>query len=108
MRVAAFQSKCFPAYRLALYEGATAITDKLGELTGNCVRLAPRYFPKRQIRPGNGNMPKIIWSCSDCGTVLPLWQIKCTNCHRLALSWLHLILASGTALSAVVLLLKIL
>jgi len=53
-------------------------------------------------------MPKIIWSCSDCGTVLPLWQIKCTNCHRLALSWLHLILASGTALSAVVLLLKFL
>jgi len=53
-------------------------------------------------------MPKIIWSCSDCGTVLPLWQIKCTNCHRLALSWLHVILASGTALCAGVLLLKIL
>jgi hypothetical protein len=67
-----------------------------------------RYFSERQIKPGNGKMPKIIWSCSDCGTVLPLWQIKCTNCHRLALSWLHLILASGSALSVVVLLLKIL
>jgi hypothetical protein len=36
---------------------------------------------------------KIIWSCSNCGTVLPLWQMKCSNCHRLALSWLHLIVA---------------
>jgi hypothetical protein len=35
MRVAAFQSKCFPAYRLALCEGATVTTDKRGELTGN-------------------------------------------------------------------------
>ena len=32
---------------------------------------------------------RIIWSCSECGQVLPLWQFKCTNCHRLALSWLH-------------------
>lgn len=22
-------------------------------------------------------MSKIIWSCSNCGTVLPLWKIKC-------------------------------
>ena len=36
---------------------------------------------------------RIIWSCSECGTVLRLWQVKCTNCHRLALSWLHLIVA---------------
>ena len=36
---------------------------------------------------------RIIWSCSECGTVLPLWRVKCTNCHRLALSWLHLIVA---------------
>ena len=34
---------------------------------------------------------KIIWSCSNCGTVLPLWQTKCSNCHRLAVSWLHVI-----------------
>jgi hypothetical protein len=75
--------------------------------------IAPRSMntalrSERQIGCGDGKMPKIIWSCSDCGTVLPLWQIKCTNCHRLALSWLHVILASGTALSAVVVLLKIL
>jgi len=89
------------------YEGATATTDKRSELTGNCSRWTLPSLTERQIRPGNGNMPKIIWSCSDCGTVLPLWQIKCTNCHRLALSWLHVILASGTALSAVVVLLKI-
>jgi hypothetical protein len=44
---------------------------------------------------------KIIWSCSHCGTVLPLWRIKCTNCHRLALSWLHL--GVGVALSLSVL-----
>jgi len=33
--------------------------------------------------------PKIIWSCSDCGQVLPLWQIRCTNCKHFTLSWLH-------------------
>ena len=87
---------------------ATVTTDKARRTHRQLCSLTPRYFPKRQIRPGDGNMPKIIWSCSDCGTVLPLWQIKCTNCHRLALSWLHVILASGTALSAVVVLLKIL
>ena len=36
-------------------------------------------------------LPKIIWPCSHCGTVLALWMMKCFNCHRLALSWLHLI-----------------
>jgi hypothetical protein len=72
------------------------------------ISFAELRVAERQIRSGDGKMPKIIWSCSNCGTVLPLWQIKCTNCHRLALSWLHLILASGTALSAVVLLLKFL
>jgi hypothetical protein len=44
---------------------------------------------------------RIIWSCSECGTVLPLWQIKCTNCHRLALSWLHLIVFGGIILLAI-------
>ena len=39
---------------------------------------------------------RIIWSCSECGQVLPIWQFKCTNCHRLALSWLHLV-AFGAA-----------
>jgi hypothetical protein len=41
---------------------------------------------------------RIIWSCSECGTVLPLWQVKCTNCHRLALSWLHVIVAGAAML----------
>jgi len=46
-------------------------------------------------------MAKIIWSCSHCGTVLPLWQVKCSNCRRLALSWLHLFLGVVVALAAV-------
>lgn len=41
---------------------------------------------------------RIIWSCSECGQVLPIWQFKCTNCHRLALSWLHLIAFGAVAL----------
>jgi hypothetical protein len=41
---------------------------------------------------------RIIWSCSECGTVLPLWQFKCTNCHRLALSWLHFIVVGAAVL----------
>jgi len=36
-------------------------------------------------------MTRIIWSCHRCGTVLPLWKMKCSNCHRAAFSWLHLI-----------------
>jgi translation initiation factor IF-1 len=46
-------------------------------------------------------MPKIIWSCSHCGTILPLWQVKCSNCQRLALSWLHLIVGLAVALVVV-------
>ena len=53
-------------------------------------------------------MPKIIWSCSDCGRVLPLWKINCTDCHRLALSWLHLIVFAGAGVPLVFLLLKLL
>ena len=41
---------------------------------------------------------RIIWSCSECGTVLPLWQIKCTNCRKLVLSWLHVIVSGGMIL----------
>lgn len=50
---------------------------------------------------------RIIWSCSECGTVLPLWQVKCTNCHRLALSWLHLIVALFILVPAVFILVKV-
>ena len=53
------------------------------------------------------SIPTIIWSCSNCGTVLPLWQVKCTNCRRLALSWLHLIAGVLVSLSAMFLILKL-
>jgi len=49
---------------------------------------------------------RIIWSCSDCGTVLPLWQIKCTNCHRLTLSWLHFVVLVIAVMLLVVFLLR--
>ena len=52
-------------------------------------------------------MPKFIWSCSDCGTVLPLWQVKCSNCSRLAISWLHLAAACAIALSALIVVIKL-
>jgi hypothetical protein len=42
-------------------------------------------------------MPKIIWSCSNCGTVLPLWRIKCSNCQGRELSWFHLLFVAVTA-----------
>jgi len=53
------------------------------------------------------SMPKIIWSCSHCGTVLPLWKMKCSNCQRLALSWLHLVVFAGVALPVLILLIKL-
>ncbi|HEV8140576.1 MAG TPA: hypothetical protein VGP81_12445 [Pyrinomonadaceae bacterium] len=52
-------------------------------------------------------MAKIIWSCSHCGTVLPLWMMKCSNCHRLALSWLHLIVSIAVGIPLLLLLLKL-
>src|ERR1043165_7833327 len=51
-------------------------------------------------------LSKIIWSCSHCGTVLPLWMMKCSNCKRLALSWLHLIVPIAVAVPLLVLLFK--
>lgn len=53
-------------------------------------------------------MPRIIWSCHDCGTVLALWKMKCTNCHRAALSWLHLITVAAVGLPALFLLVRFL
>ena len=50
---------------------------------------------------------KIIWSCSECGTVLALWQIKCTNCHRLALSWLHVVIFGAALLLVLFFVLKL-
>jgi len=52
-------------------------------------------------------MTKIIWSCHNCGTVLPLWKMKCPNCRRAALSWLHLIAAVAIVLPGLYLVLKL-
>jgi len=53
------------------------------------------------------SLPKIIWSCSECGTVLPLWKMRCSNCHRVALSWLHLMVLAGVTLPLLILLIKL-
>jgi RNA polymerase subunit RPABC4/transcription elongation factor Spt4 len=53
-------------------------------------------------------MTKIIWSCPNCGTVLPVWKMKCSNCHRPAVSWLHLIVVVAVALPAFFVLLRFL
>lgn len=60
------------------------------------------------LRKGTGIMPKIIWSCQDCGTVMAVWKMKCPNCQRGALSWLHLIVGVAVALPALLLMLKFL
>jgi len=51
-------------------------------------------------------MTKIIWSCHNCGTVLPLWKMKCP--HKLALSWLHMVVVVVVALPALLLMLRFL
>ena len=53
-------------------------------------------------------MPKIIWSCSNCGTVLALWKIKCSNCRRHELSWFHVLVGVATAVPLLILFLKFL
>jgi hypothetical protein len=53
-------------------------------------------------------MPKIIWSCSNCGTVLPLWKIKCSNCHRVGLSWFHVFVFVAAGVPLLILFLKFL
>jgi hypothetical protein len=50
---------------------------------------------------------KLIWSCSNCETVLRLSQIKCTNCHRLALSWLHVVVGVTISLSVLFVVFKL-
>ena len=62
----------------------------------------------RRLRTeGAWQLPKIIWSCQHCGTVLALWQVKCFNCHRAALSWLHLVFGVAVVIPALFLLLKL-
>lgn len=52
-------------------------------------------------------MTKIIWSCHNCGTVLPLWKMKCSNCHQAAVSWLHLLAGAIIVLPALLLIVKL-
>ncbi len=53
-------------------------------------------------------MPKMIWYCHNCGTVLPLWKIKCPNCHRSAMSVLQIAVVAIVAIPAFFLVLKFL
>jgi predicted ATP-dependent serine protease len=53
-------------------------------------------------------MAKIIWSCGHCGTVLPLWKIKCPNCQKSAMSWLHVIAGAAVIVPVVFLVIKLL
>ena len=48
----------------------------------------------------------MISYCQHCGTVLRMWQIKCTNCRESAMNWLHLIVIMVFAGTAVIYLLK--
>ena len=52
-------------------------------------------------------MPKFISFCAQCGTVLPLWKIRCLYCRRSALNWLHVIVLAVLAVPAVFLVLRI-
>ena len=48
----------------------------------------------------------MIWYCHDCGTVLRVWTIKCTNCRRAAVNWLHVVVFAALALTAIFLVLR--
>lgn len=49
----------------------------------------------------------MIWSCSYCGTILRLWKVKCPNCKKNGISWLHVAVIGALTLSGVVYLLEI-
>jgi predicted ATP-dependent serine protease len=53
-------------------------------------------------------MAKMIWYCHQCGTVLPLWQVRCPNCHHMAMSVLQVAVIIIVGVPAVFLLLKVL
>lgn len=42
----------------------------------------------------------MIWSCPHCGTILKLWKVKCPNCHKSTVSWLHFAVFAAVALPA--------
>jgi predicted ATP-dependent serine protease len=52
-------------------------------------------------------MPKMVWFCHDCGTVLPLWQIRCPNCHHMAMSLLQVAVIAIVGVPAVLLLIRL-
>jgi hypothetical protein len=78
--------------------------------------------PKIKTQPGPGagiavgkrividkkRVTKIIAFCDHCGTVLPLWKMKCSNCHKAALTWLHVVVLAAFAILALLLLIKFL
>lgn len=48
----------------------------------------------------------MIWSCQNCGTILQLWKMKCPNCSKSAVSWLHLLVIAVMVLPALFLVVK--
>ncbi|HEV8370477.1 MAG TPA: hypothetical protein VGQ39_21175 [Pyrinomonadaceae bacterium] len=50
---------------------------------------------------------RLIWSCGYCGTVLAIWRVQCPNCHKRALSWLHVAAVGVVVLPAVLYFLRI-
>ena len=49
---------------------------------------------------------RIIAFCDHCGTVLPLWKMKCSNCHKAALTWLHVAALAVVVILALLLVIK--
>ena len=52
-------------------------------------------------------MPKIIGPCTHCGAMLPLWNIKCSNCRRWELSGFHVIVFVLTGVPVFILFVKL-
>jgi predicted ATP-dependent serine protease len=53
-------------------------------------------------------MPKMVWSCNDCGTVLHLWQVRCPNCRKSGMSLLQVAVIAILIVPAVFFVIKIL
>lgn len=49
----------------------------------------------------------MISYCQHCGTILRLWKIKCTNCRQSVMNWLHLLVITVVAVTAIIYLLKL-
>jgi RNA polymerase subunit RPABC4/transcription elongation factor Spt4 len=46
--------------------------------------------------------------CHRCGTILRLWEFRCPSCHQSAMSWLHILVITAFAVTALFYLVKIL